>query len=69
VRLLSFPNSLSAEMSVSFSLLTLGMEWNIIQREGKGGQFTQFPQFSQCRDVIEFLIVKTRNGVEFFLYK
>jgi hypothetical protein len=40
VRLPSFPNSDSAEMSVSFLLLSLEMEWNMIQQEGKGGDIT-----------------------------
>jgi hypothetical protein len=30
-------------MLVSFSLLSLGMEWNVIQPEGKGGKVNQFP--------------------------
>jgi hypothetical protein len=42
VRLPSFPNSASAEISVRFLLLELGMERNYIQPEGKGGKVTQF---------------------------
>jgi hypothetical protein len=43
VRLPSFPNSASAEMSVIFSSFLLGMEWNVIQFEVKYGEVTQFP--------------------------
>jgi hypothetical protein len=51
-------------MSASFSLLLLGIERKVIQPEVKGGKLTQFPQFCECRDVSELLVVKTRNGVE-----
>jgi hypothetical protein len=44
VRLPSLPNSASAEMSVRFTFLTLGIKWNEIHSEGKGGQVTQFSQ-------------------------
>jgi hypothetical protein len=43
VSLNSFPNSASAEMSVSFSLLFLGMKWNLIQPEVKGAEVAKFP--------------------------
>jgi hypothetical protein len=52
-------------MSVSFSLLKLEMEWNMIQPEFKGGEVAQFSQFGECRDVREVLIAITRNGVEY----
>jgi hypothetical protein len=35
----------------------------LIQTEIKGGEVTQFPQLRECRDVLELLIVRTRNGV------
>jgi hypothetical protein len=38
VRLPSFPNSASAEILVSSSLLILGMDLTFIQLEGKGGE-------------------------------
>jgi hypothetical protein len=56
VRLSSFPNSASAEMSVSYSLVSLMLEWIAIQLEGKGGKVAQFPQFHKCRDFRELLI-------------
>jgi hypothetical protein len=61
VRLPSFPNNASAEMSVSFSLLNLGMERNEIQPEVYVGEVAQFTQFSECRDVREVYIFNTRN--------
>jgi hypothetical protein len=60
VRLPRFPNFASAEMSVSLLLLSLDVEWNVIQPELKGGEVTQFPQFRERRDVRELLIVTTR---------
>jgi hypothetical protein len=38
VKLPNLPNSASAEMSVSYSSLSLGMEWNVIQPKGKLGE-------------------------------
>jgi hypothetical protein len=64
VRLPSVPNSESAEMSLSFSLLLLRIEFNVIQRKSKQGEVTKFSQFRECRDVLELLIVMTRIGVE-----
>jgi hypothetical protein len=51
-------------MSVSSLLLELKMEGNKIQLEGKVGEFTQFPQSPECRNVGELPIVRTKNGVE-----
>jgi hypothetical protein len=65
----SFPNSASAEMSVSFSLLLLEMELNYIQHEVKGGQVIEFTQIREGRDACELLIVITRNGVECYTDK
>jgi hypothetical protein len=64
VRLPSFPNSASVEMSVRFSLLSLGIEWHVIQIEPKGGEATQFTQLRESRDVRE-IIFKTTNGKEY----
>jgi hypothetical protein len=64
VRLLSFPSSASAEISISFKLLQLCLEWNVIHRNGKGSEVTQFPQFCESRDVREILTLITMNGVE-----
>jgi hypothetical protein len=64
VRLPSVPNSESAEMSLSFSLLLLRIEFNVIQRKSKQGEVIKFSQFRECRDVLELLIVMTRIGVE-----
>jgi hypothetical protein len=51
-------------MSLSLSLLFLGIERKVIQPEVKGGKLTQFPQFCECRDVSELLVVITRNRKE-----
>jgi hypothetical protein len=64
VSLTSFPNSASAEMSTSEELSELGMERNMIQIEVKIGEFNQFPQFCECRDVRELIKLLTKNGVE-----
>jgi hypothetical protein len=45
VSLSSFPNYASAEMSMSYLLLSLILQWNAIQLEGKGGEVTKFLQF------------------------
>jgi hypothetical protein len=36
----------------------------VVQRKGKGGEVTQFPQFSEGRYVFDITIDITRNGVE-----
>jgi hypothetical protein len=36
----------------------------VIQFEPKFGEVTQFPQFVKCRDILELLIVRTRNVVK-----
>jgi hypothetical protein len=64
VRLPSFPNYASAEMSVSFSLELLRIELNVIQAEGKGSEVTQFSQLREWRYVREHVIGRTRNVVE-----
>jgi hypothetical protein len=62
VKLPSFPNSASAEMSTSLELSELGMKWNVLQIEIKRGEVTQFPQFRECGDVRELIKFITRNG-------
>jgi hypothetical protein len=36
----------------------------VIQGKGKDGEVAQFPQFREYRNVLEFGITITRNGVE-----
>jgi hypothetical protein len=57
VRLPILLNFASDEISVSFSLLELGMWWNVIQPEIKGCEVAQFPQFCECKDFLEFFIL------------
>jgi hypothetical protein len=64
VRLSSFPNYASAEMSVSESLLELGIKLSEIQPDEKGSKVTKFPLFPECRNVGELSIVRTKNGGE-----
>jgi hypothetical protein len=64
VRLPSFPNSASAEMSVSLSLLLLRMESNGIQPKIKAGEVTQFPQYCKYRDIHELLIGRAWGELE-----
>jgi hypothetical protein len=37
------------------------MGWNVVQRKGKGGEVTQFPQFCECRYVRETISAITRK--------
>jgi hypothetical protein len=37
----------------------------MIQKDGKGSEVDQFPQFGECRDVCELLIAIARNGGEY----
>jgi hypothetical protein len=62
LRLPSFPNSASTDISMSYILVELEMEWNKVQRKGKGGKLTQFSQFRERRDVN--LLLRTRNRME-----
>jgi hypothetical protein len=64
VRLPSFPNYVSGEISLSYLMLPLGLQLNEIQKKCKFGKVIQFSQSRKSRDVQEFLIVITKSGME-----